>query len=431
MSLRDALPGSDASSRTRLAALVLAVVITVALAATAAVYVLDSEDDGPVNAAVNTTVDDRNRTVTFTVEEIGDAESFVLRGEGIDGSEVLLGALGESGDSMTLDADETLADDGEVNVVATDGGTETAVSSVEWNWSDDTDDDTDATVNAAVSTIVVADDGTLTITVNDMGDADSLVLRGDGVDGDEVALDLEDTGDTTTVSVGDELSTDPGAVSIVAIAGDAEDTILTIGDDSSGDGGQINAAVTTDVDDDARELTFTVDEIGDVDRFRLRGEGVDEDLELDLEATGDDTTVGLDHEQIAERGSAFVVGSDGEGEVAIASVDWDWSGDDVTDTPVNGTVTPDVDDDARAVTLTVADMGTADAFVLRGYSVEGTEIELDLENTGDTTTVSADDGLDPERGVANIVAVDGQRENTVGQFEWDWTTDDGSPTESQ
>ena len=42
MSLTDALLGSDASSRMRRLALVLAVELTVALAATASVYVLDA-----------------------------------------------------------------------------------------------------------------------------------------------------------------------------------------------------------------------------------------------------------------------------------------------------------------------------------------------------------------------------------------------------
>ncbi|ADB61139.1 hypothetical protein Htur_2259 [Haloterrigena turkmenica DSM 5511] len=73
-------------------------------------------------ATVNTTVDDHNRTVTFTVEEIGDGE------------EVLLGPLDDSGDSMTLDADETLADEGDVSVIMNDGDSEYAVSSVEWDW---------------------------------------------------------------------------------------------------------------------------------------------------------------------------------------------------------------------------------------------------------------------------------------------------------
>lgn len=223
MSLRDALLGSDASSRTRLTVLALAVVIIVALTATAAVYVLDAEDDGPVNAAVNTTVDDGNRTVTFTVEEIGDAESFRLRGEGIDGEEVLLGALDDAGDSMTLDAGETLADEGDVNVIMSDGDSEYAVSSVEWNWSDDAG--TETAVNASVNTTVDDDARAVTLTVTDAGPADAFVLRGDGVEGDELELDLEETGDATTVGADDGLDPDRGVATIVAIDGERESAV--------------------------------------------------------------------------------------------------------------------------------------------------------------------------------------------------------------
>lgn len=124
--------------------------------------------------------------------------------------------------------------------------------------------------------------------------------------------------------------------------------VLDIGDDM-GDG-SVNAAVSTDISNSEGEITFTVTEVGDAERFVVRGdEGDGEDIidhdsannatdggEVELYFGGVGTTHTLeeteasapspdDDDVLAEEGSVNIVAIDGNSESVIGSVDWDFS----------------------------------------------------------------------------------------------------------
>ena len=130
---------------------ILMVAITVILAAVIAAFVLDLGDDigdGTVNAGVSTDVSDADETVTITIDSIGDAEYLVVRGDiQIDretfeddgdmdwetGESVTIADGNSAGEGdIELDDDE-MGEDGEANVVAVAGDSETVVTSFEWD----------------------------------------------------------------------------------------------------------------------------------------------------------------------------------------------------------------------------------------------------------------------------------------------------------
>ena len=116
---------------------ILMVAITVILAAVIAAFVLDMGDDigsGTVNAGVSTDVSNADQEVTVTVDTMGDAEYFVMRGD-VDEDDARLDLNG-TGDSQTLEEGYPLeGDEGQVNIVAVAGDDETVVTSFEWDWS--------------------------------------------------------------------------------------------------------------------------------------------------------------------------------------------------------------------------------------------------------------------------------------------------------
>ncbi|WP_436347385.1 type IV pilin [Natronorubrum sp. FCH18a] len=135
---------------------ILMVAITVILAAVIAAFVLDLGDDmgsGSVNAGVNSDVSNSDGEVTLSVDTMGDAEYFRLGGDVVSGDEANLdGDLDATGDTVTL----TLADgtgsispnpssgvqalneqEGEANIVAVDGDSESVIGSFEWDFDDD------------------------------------------------------------------------------------------------------------------------------------------------------------------------------------------------------------------------------------------------------------------------------------------------------
>ena len=126
---------------------ILMVAITVILAAVIAAFVLDIGDDmgdGPVNAAISTDTSQSDAAITFTLEDDGGAEEFVVRGDDIDSGEADLEfddltvgsshSLYHSGSDGTGDADALSSSGGEANIVAIDGNSESVVGSVEWEF---------------------------------------------------------------------------------------------------------------------------------------------------------------------------------------------------------------------------------------------------------------------------------------------------------
>ncbi|QRV14716.1 type IV pilin [Haloterrigena salifodinae] len=120
---------------------ILMVAITVILAAVIAAFVLDMGDSmgsGPTNAAVSSDVSNSDETVTLTVDEIGDAEKFEIRGEGADAVGNLSDSdLESTGDSVTLDitnGSKSGYNESSANIVAISGDSESTVSSFEWNF---------------------------------------------------------------------------------------------------------------------------------------------------------------------------------------------------------------------------------------------------------------------------------------------------------
>ena len=117
-------------------------------------------------------------------------------------------------------------------------------------------------------------------------------------------------------------------------------------------------------------------------------------------------------------------------------------GDDMGGSSVDGVVSTDVSDSNQAVDFEVTTADNVDYFVLRGEGIDTNEdqvddaddvngVVLDIENTGDTTTleygdhVSSDDEIiDSDDGSVNILAISGDDESNAGSVEWeDWDSD--------
>ncbi|QRV14715.1 type IV pilin [Haloterrigena salifodinae] len=121
---------------------ILMVAITVILAAVIAAFVLDMGDSmgsGPTNAAVSADVSDSENTTTLTVDEMGDAEHFELRGFDEDNIDSGVNEsphrfednLTATGDSVTLKLNES-RDAGSANIVAVNGDSESVIGDFEW-----------------------------------------------------------------------------------------------------------------------------------------------------------------------------------------------------------------------------------------------------------------------------------------------------------
>ncbi|UTF52811.1 type IV pilin [Natronosalvus rutilus] len=118
---------------------ILMVAITVILAAVIAAFVLDlgsSAGGAPVNAVVDSEVDNSSDPgiVTLRVREMGNAEKFELRGDGVselDDDDV--SSLNATGESIELDYGTPGGDTSEISVVAIDGEDESVVETVEIN----------------------------------------------------------------------------------------------------------------------------------------------------------------------------------------------------------------------------------------------------------------------------------------------------------
>ena len=95
-------------------------------------------------------------------------------------------------------------------------------------------------------------------------------------------------------------------------------------------------------------------------------------------------------------------------------------------------VSSDVSNSDQEVQLSVTKTSDdVDKFVLRGdlnsSATSNDEYELDLQNTGDTETLTSGNTTSAtptevlqESGTANIIAVSGDEETKAGSFEWDW-----------
>ena len=149
---------------------ILMVAITVILAAVIAAFVLDLGDDmgeSSVNAGVSADVSDTDNEVTVTVDDMGDAEEFVLRGEGVDG-DVELNKLENTGDTMTLaHTPELNSNSGDANIIAVAGDSESNVGGFEWDW------------NSDVTVDIDEDDEEVTVTLDYLADkSDSVDISG-------------------------------------------------------------------------------------------------------------------------------------------------------------------------------------------------------------------------------------------------------------
>ncbi|WP_440772394.1 type IV pilin [Natronorubrum sp. DTA28] len=135
-------------------------------------------------------------------------------------------------------------------------------------------------------------------------------------------------------------------------------------------------------------------------------------------------------------------------------------GDDMGGGSVDAVVSTEVSDSDQTVNIEVTSADNVDYFVLRGegledtsnpgadYSEDGVDgIVLDIENTGDTTTLrygevydegageDEDDGyvetddavFDSDSGSVNVVAISGDDESNAGSFEWEDWDDDFDP----
>ncbi len=86
-------------------------------------------------------------------------------------------------------------------------------------------------------------------------------------------------------------------------------------------------------------------------------------------------------------------------------------GDDMGNGSVNAGVSSDVSDTDRQVTISLDSTGDAEEFRLAG----DIEQSLSIDQTGDQKSIN----LPSEGGQANIVAVSGDAESTVGSFDWE------------
>ena len=185
---------------------ILMVAITVILAAVIAAFVLDLGDDmgeGSVNAGVSADVSDADNEVTVTVDDKGDAEKFVLRGEGVDGDEVELSDLENTGDTVTLtDGTELDGSSGDVNIIAVSGDSETNVGGFEWDWDPDvTIEIDDSNNNITVTADYTAEHDNLTVSANG-ATTDTDLEEGEFVEynADDGDIDTEGSGKITADS---------------------------------------------------------------------------------------------------------------------------------------------------------------------------------------------------------------------------------------
>ncbi|ELY46186.1 type IV pilin [Natronorubrum tibetense] len=190
---------------------ILMVAITVILAAVIAAFVLDLGDNmgsGSVSAGVSTDVSNSDEEVSITIDSMGDAEYFELRGDAqrddLD--------LDQTGDSVTVSTTDTSGAEalltsttGDVNIVAIDGDSESVVSSFEWDWSDVVelevqDDEVVVTLVEELETdheVQVEDESGNGVTLVDEGDTESLDTDTPGIDEEGLltATEYDDGGD--------------------------------------------------------------------------------------------------------------------------------------------------------------------------------------------------------------------------------------------
>ncbi|MFB1066574.1 type IV pilin [Natrinema sp. H-ect4] len=150
-SIRNKLIGSDDERAVSpVIGVILMVAITVILAAVIAAFVLDmgGNQEEPVNAAVDTEVTDADKEVQFTVTDMGNAESFVVRGPSSEmtGDEIQLSGLDGTGDTVTVAGDSSNTTsgisnnfesdaEGDFTVVGVSGDSETTVANFEIDFS--------------------------------------------------------------------------------------------------------------------------------------------------------------------------------------------------------------------------------------------------------------------------------------------------------
>ncbi|SIS14695.1 type IV pilin [Natronorubrum thiooxidans] len=136
-------------------------------------------------------------------------------------------------------------------------------------------------VNAGITTDVSDSDREVSISIDSAGDAEEFRLAGDI----QQSLSISETGDATSIY----LPSEGGSVNIVAVAGDAENTV---GNFEWEDG--VRADATAEVDEDAGEsgeVTVTIDEAGDANSFYIDWDGSDT---TNLDVSGGSDTVDLD-----------------------------------------------------------------------------------------------------------------------------------------
>lgn len=121
------------------------VAIVVILSAVIAAFVLDLGSNlggEPVNAVIDENVDEDDDTITLTLEENQNADSFVVRGDtdSGDSEEISFDGVGDqavlSNDSSKVSSNGAqIADSGDIRIVAkTDGGDESVVGEVDWSF---------------------------------------------------------------------------------------------------------------------------------------------------------------------------------------------------------------------------------------------------------------------------------------------------------
>lgn len=131
-SIQNKLIGSDDERAVSpVIGVILMVAITVILAAVIAAFVLDmgQGQEEPVNAAVNVEVSNADNTTTITITDAGNAESFELRGEAVDGAGDL--DISKTGESKKYTGTGNFKAGEEGTVVGIKGDSETVVATFE------------------------------------------------------------------------------------------------------------------------------------------------------------------------------------------------------------------------------------------------------------------------------------------------------------
>ncbi len=178
------------------------------------------------------------------------------------------------------------------------------------------DDMGSGSVDAAVTEDVSNSNGEIKFSLTESGDEEEFVLRGSGVDTDEVELNVENTGDSVTLGETDDLMPS-GSANIVAIDGDAESTIGSV---------EWDFDPTVSVEEDGSELVLTLVATGGEDEgdFELRGSDLDTDpTSLGFSEVGDEYRLSSSDVD-DDPGSATIV-VDGDSVIEIGSIEWDFS----------------------------------------------------------------------------------------------------------